>query len=499
VTIARATAILLAIAAGVLGVWRGTWAVGGSDSSCYALMAKAFAEGSLQPMSALAPEVPWTNASATFAPGGFIPSPTRTHAASPVCMAGFSVLLAPLHFVAGADAIFWLTPLAGGLLIYVTYAYGRQLAGDAVGLAAAAAMLTAPVFVFQVVQPMNDVLVALLWTTMITVASGPTARTGTLGALTGLAILVRPNLAPAAVVFGLWCSTFNWRRWLIFAAGAAPFILVLLWLNAELYGNPLQSGYGTAGDLFSLDHLGTNLRNYGRSLWSTELGFPLLGTLALIVVPREQRRPVAWSLSVALAMVSVYLVYRPFAEWWYLRFLLPALPVLTVLAMSAVVFASRRKALLVPVVLALVAYTTSTSAMKEALDLQRIEQRFRVAGTTARDTLPSTSVFLTVWESGSVAYHGGREAVVWDALAPQELDAAIDWLVSAGREPYIMIEDWEEPAFRERFSPHADIGKLDWPPAFDIERRVKIYRPADRARFLRGETVPTEFVRRNRR
>ena len=33
---------------------RGTYAAGGSDSSCYALMADAFASGRLQPSSALA-------------------------------------------------------------------------------------------------------------------------------------------------------------------------------------------------------------------------------------------------------------------------------------------------------------------------------------------------------------------------------------------------------------------------------------------------------------
>ena len=45
-------AVAAAVGAGAtVGVVRGTWAVGGSDSSCYALMADAFADGPLQPSS----------------------------------------------------------------------------------------------------------------------------------------------------------------------------------------------------------------------------------------------------------------------------------------------------------------------------------------------------------------------------------------------------------------------------------------------------------------
>jgi hypothetical protein len=57
-----------------------------------------------------------------------------------------------------------------------------------------------------------------------------------------------------------------------------------------------------------------------------------------------------------------------------------------------------------------------------------------------------------------------------------------------------MIEDAEEPLFRARFSPHSPTGQLDWPPRFEIERRVKIFRPDDRALFLNGESIPREVV-----
>lgn len=498
-TILRAIAIAAAMAIAAIGVWRGTWAVGGSDSSCYALMAQAFATGTLQPTSPLAVEAPWGNRSTTSAPGGFIPSPVNAAAASPVCAPGFSLLLAPLYAIGGRDAIFLATPIAGALLIYLTFAFGRQLAGEAAGLAAALVTAAAPVLIFQVVQPMNDVAVAATWMAILVFAARPVVRATWIGALTGLAILLRPNLAPASLAVAAWCLGGGIGPFARFALAAAPFLAVLLLLNAKLYGHPLQSGYGSVSDLFSLVNVATNIANYGRALSVTQLAFPLLGVTAIFLVPRDRRGVVALALSIVAAIVAVYLVYRPFPEWWYLRFLLPALALLTALAMTSVVLGSRRVSLLIPVVLMVAGYSTTSGAMREAWNLSRLEQRFRLAAVTARDRLPERAVFFTVWESGSVRYHAGRDAIVWDSLDGGALDDALSWLSARGHDPYIVIEDWEEPLFRERFAARSAIGQLDWPPRFEIERRVKIYRPADRAGYFNGDTIPTEIVRANRR
>ena len=497
-SVLRGAAIAVAMGAAIVGVWRGTWAVGGSDSSCYALMAQAFATGHLQPVTTLANDAPWPDVSATFAPGGFIPSPVRADASAPVCAPGFSVLLAPLYVAGGADAIFLLTPLAGALLVYLTFVFGRTLGSEPVGLGAAILVAFNPVFVFQVVQPMNDVTVAALWMAVVVLAACHPERTLWIGAVTGLAILVRPNLAPAAIVIALWCSSRGWRSAMTFGAGALPAVIALVLLNTALYAHPLKSGYGAAGDLFSIAYVMTNVRNYGSALWQTQLALPSFGFAAILVLPRDKRRIVSLSTLVAGAIISVYLFYRPLPEWWYLRFWLPALPVLTVLALATLVHVTRRQWIVIPVVLLVGGFAVRTPAMGDALNLAHLEKRFRTAAAVVKERLPEHAVYLTVWESGSLRYHAERDALVWDSLAPTSLDTALDWLNARGREPYIVIEDWEEPIFRARFAADSLIGQLDWPPRFDIERRVKIYRPADRSAYLRGDTIPTEFVWANR-
>ena len=144
-----ASRLLLAIALAAFGVVRGTWAVGGSDSSCYALMAQGIrAAGSCSRRSALAIDAPWPNAAITFAPGGFIPSPIHPDAAAPICAPGMSVLMAPLAALFGQDAIFWLTPIAAAVLVLSAFVIARQLAGGMAGATAAILTATSPIVLY---------------------------------------------------------------------------------------------------------------------------------------------------------------------------------------------------------------------------------------------------------------------------------------------------------------------------------------------------------------
>ena len=92
-------------------------------------------------------------------------------------------------------------------------------------------------------------------------------------------------------------------------------------------------------------------------------------------------------------------------------------------------------------------------------------------------------------------FHADREIVMWESLDPAWLDRALTWLRSKGLQPYLLFERREEPEFRARFRGQSEVGGLDWPPRFDLNRQVRIYDPADRARFLAGETYATENVR----
>jgi hypothetical protein len=523
-------AALAAIGLMAFGVAKGTWAVGGSDSSCYGLMAQAFASGDLQPSSALAVDAPWPDAPRTLAPGGFIPSPVRTGAASPICAPGMSVLMAPLAAVFGRDAIFWLVPLSGAVLVWSAFVLAGRLAGGVAGATAAILTATSPIVLFQVVQPMNDVLAAALWMVVFAMVlidrpkglspqdpskepQDPSRESrgdkplglSIAGFVCGLAILVRPNLAPLALVIAATPFVLKWprpaRAVAIIAAAALPGAIAMLWLNHELYGSVVASGYGDAAQLFGAGHISQNVSNFGRAFLETQYLVPLLGVAAPFVFTDERRRIAIVLLAGAAAVTLIYVLYHPYPEWWYLRFLIPALVLLVILTSAVgVALASRaRMGGVVPIAAMVLAIVGARAAgERQAFELQQLEGRYRDAAALVTARLPENAVLITVWQSGSVRFHADRDIVMWDALDPAWLDRAVAWLHDRGHQPYLLFERREEPEFRTRFRGHSTYGALDWPPRIDLNRQVRIYDPGDRARFLAGETYPTDLQPRRK-
>lgn len=511
-TLSTFIAIAAAIALAAVGVVSGTYAAGGSDSSCYALMAEAFASGQLQPLSALESQVPWPDASTTFAPGGFVPSRLNPAAAAPVCVPGFSLLLAPLGKLGGPTALFSATPVAGALLVWLAFLAGRALAGPLAGAMSATLVATSPIVLFQVVQPMNDIATAALWTAVYVALLS--RRWALAGICCGLALLVRPNLLPLAAVAGVFVLTdripnpqsqipnleSRIPKGIVFSLAALPCAVAVLYLNDRLYGGPLRSGYGQLSHLFSLANIPTNAGRYSGWLVETETVLILLGLLAPLVVDRDRRRAAWLALGMIATIATMYFAYTRFDDWSYLRFLLPAITLLLVLASVVATTLTLRGSAKVGVFVILfgmAAFGLNGVRMARgrfAFNMQALEQRYRSAGIVARDRLPAEAVILTTWDSGAIRFHARKEAIVWEALDPAWLDRALEWLSQHGHRPFILVESWEEPRFRERFAARSTIGKLDWPPKYEVDRVVRVYDPADRARYVRGERIVTEYV-----
>lgn len=508
-------ALLVSLACGTTAwAWR-TRAVGGSDSSCYALMSKAYAEGRTQPESALARVAPWPDATRVAAPGGFLPSLTRDGAAVPVCAPGYSLLVAPLVLAGGLNTVHVVPAAAASLVVWLAFVLARRLATAWAGVGAALLAATSPIVLFQAVQPMNDITTGALWlgVTAATLAGRPVVT----GLIVGLGLLVRPNLAPAAVAAVLAsgmlagrAAPVGRRLWAavkamgLVSALALPGVATVLVLNAALYGSPFRSGYGDLGLLFSWTHVWPNVRFYGSTWLATATPLACAAVAAPLVVPASVR-PYAWTVVMMAAALSlVYLAYRPFTEWWYLRFMLPAVVLSLVLTVTTLTAVARRVggrvAPAVPalVVVAMAAFAVRTPEIGEAWALHRLEARFPLTSATVGTRLPPRSVLVTGWQSGAVRFQPDREVVMWDALDPAWLDAALAWLAGRGHPPAIALEAWEEDAFRARFAGQT-FGGLDWPPRFDVDRRVHIYLPEDRARYHAGGAIPTERITSDRR
>ncbi len=408
--------------------------------------------------------------------------------------------------------MYWVTPVFGALAVWFAFVLGRRVGTAAAGILAAAMTLTSPIFLYQVVQPMNDVVAAALWAAALCAATwvGIPDRTRAVasGILAGAAVTIRPNLVPLSVVIALCTIAFDTRRdrsffkativsLVLFGSAVLPGVLMVMGVQKAMYGSPFRSGYGDLNALFSWSHVGPNLVQYAR--WTAGAHTALIAlAFAAPLVLRHRAREAACLLFFAAATLACYLPYVVFDAWWYQRFLLPGiLPVLVLTAAVATSIVARLNAAvrIVPFAALLIGVPLlyiHTAVDRSAFRLQDFEARFRNAGGYA-SRLPAESVFITASESGSIRFYTGRPSLVWLGIEPGKLGEALDFLRVRGRKPYLLIETGEERAFRERFAAER-LGGLEWPPIVEIDRAVRIYDPDDYERYMRGEFVKSERV-----
>ena len=477
-----AAAWLLASATAIVGLAWNSWTASGPDPYAYVSQAALLREGRLHMPAPLAADAPWPRAAESFAPFGYRAAPDGSPSFVPYTSPGVPLAMAVLQMVFGHCAAFAVTPIAGGVLVLCTFGIGRQVRSPAAGLIAASLVATSPALLFMLMWPMTDVpaaAAAALAVWCLLRGSPTSALAAGLAAAAG--VLIRPNFVTIVAGAALWLLAHvlavrrgeALRRLGMFALGVVPGIVVMLWWNARLFGSPLASGYGTAGELFDWSRVAVNAGQYTRWLWDTSpLAF--IG-LAALVLPGAGRWSgpagvhARWLLAlVVLSAAGIYLFYLPFPEWWYLRFLLPAWPALFVAAGVAIDAFCQRWRRLRPLVLIVVLAAglagIAVAKRRGVFEIGATERRYvSVASLVEQNTDPA-SVIITWQHAGTLRYYAGRETLRFDLLDSRSLDRAIAWLAERGRHPYILVEDGERAMFDARFASHNAQGRLDYSP-----------------------------------
>jgi hypothetical protein len=505
-------AAIAAVLVVMVGLVKGAPYVGGADVYGYVSQSDLWAMGRLRMEQPLVRDLSWPFAAEALAPLGYRPSLNGT-AIVPVYPPGYPMVMAVFRLVAGREAVFWVVPLLGGIAIWATYLMGGRLAGPLAGASAALLLATSPTFLFQLLLPMSDVPVTAWWALALALLLRERRRAALLSGLAaGVAILTRPNLVPLSVIPG---AVLAWRayrerdlagpaagRLFLFAAGVVPACLGVALLNTLLYGSPLAAGYGTFDTLYSWNNLTPNLERYTRWLLQTETPVVLLALLAPFVAARKDRIiMIAWLSGVAVVLLS-YLFHTPNNTWFWLRYILPAFPLLFSLigvALAAVLARLDRGVRLI--VTALVIGSLSWHGIAFAVNdgifgVREGERKSLMIGEHIARRLSDRAIFISLQHSGSVRYYSGRLTLRLDRIPEEELDLVIADLRRLGYRPYVLLEGWEEREFRNRFARHSGVGRLDWAPAvlLDHSTKVRIYDPADRDAPA-ADRPPTETIR----
>ena len=491
------------------GIAYGTQVAGGSDPYGYVSQADLWLRGSLTlDFGSLAP-LPWQRVEWTLSPLGYRPG-LEPYTIVPTYAPGLPMLMALVQAVFGPGAKYFVVPLCAAAAVWLTYLLGARLYDRFAGLIAAVLLAASPAFLYQAMWPMSDVPAAAFWTlALVSACSKGRLAPFAAGLAAAIAILIRPNLVPLAVVpalliFGNRAGDYRARLSAIgaFGAGVLPGIVMVAGLNTYWYGSPGRSGYGTGSSLFALRNFWPNAGRYPRWLFDTQTPIVLLALLPLVTgrlgsgaaALRRPRVRGACALFVVL-MVALYWFYLVFEEWWYLRFFLPTFPLLMVLMSAGLrdvlhrIHPSAAPAAAVVTAL-LVAWMVQEAGDRAVFGLQQQERGYVTMAQAVAAEVPPDGVVLAMQHSGSLRYYGDRLTLRYDLLRPNELDVVVKALRERGRRVYVLVEEWELPAFVKRFGSHSCRGRLDW----TFSRLVDGIRTA-RLYELTGRTC-TEGLRR---
>ena len=503
-------AILLALCPAIAGIARNSWTAGGADQYAYVSQADLWLQRNLTVQVPLAATAPWPEALLTFMPHGFRPAVSGP-ALVPVTAPGLPLMMAAVKAIAGHCAMFLVTPLSGALLVWITFAIGRRVGSDGVGLAAAWLVATSPAVLAMLVSPMSDVPAAAFWASAIYFTLGTSARSAlAAGLAASAAILIRPNLAPLAAILVLWkfwiamaglkasttkgasttkeasttadratrvVPTFR-SALLPMIAGTLPGCLFIAWINNALYGSPLASGYGSLSVLFSLSHIPTNVARYGRWLVESQTPIAAVGIVALLLPVQSiwrtrERQQVAHLLgAIVIAVWALYLIYTPFEAWWFLRFLLPAWPAMCLGSAAVLVRMAQARHFSLRIIACATlagvgAHNLYYASTHGAFPTGEGEHRYvSIAKMVEQATAPSAVIF-TGQHSGPIRYYAGRTIIRFDFLDRAWLDRAVQWLNAGGRRPYFLLEEWEMTEFQQRFSGSNALGTIALSPVVD--------------------------------
>jgi hypothetical protein len=503
---------------------RGAVGVGGADSAGYLTQAKRWAAGTLRqplPHDPAVPLSPWVRT-----PLGFRPDATETMTvptyppglpllqAGALLVGGESVAIRILPAIAIVIALLALFSVAGrasapSRLPALAAAHSPPAFTGAGAAVATLAFASVPTVLFQALQPMSDVPALAAWLTALACSARP-GRLPMLSAAaaTMIGIAIRPNLAPiaVAVAWQAWHGGSPLRaraRTLVVAAAAAAAVLLVAAVQWRLYGSPLQSGYGSASELFSIRHVPANLWLYPH--WLREsVSTPALVLLSAGVGALAARLPFDARLRPLMAtlvmVAALYLVYVPFDSWTYLRFVLLALAIGAVglALLTEAAFARLPSRWRVPAfIVCTLAVTMPNVRLAQELGVFGVrarESRYQVAAAFVREHLPETALVLAGQHSASMTYYSELPILRADLIVPDALEQVTTRAESrAGLA--IVLDVAEADEFRVRVA-GASVSALDWPPRAEIGRPVttRVWLASDRQAYRAGRPVPTARI-----
>jgi hypothetical protein len=451
---------------------------GGSDSSGYLNSARLMLEGRLTTPLRL----PAGLNESVLPRHYFFPLGFRLDATQENLLPTYPVGL-PLHFAAlgwliglgpASTVVGIASALAFAFLLYLTAREFGVNPDWSLGLTVIAAL--SPLTLTYALQAMSD-LVAAAWTLGVILCALRSSRhagwAAAAGAALAMAVLVRPTsgLLFLPALLALHPSV---RTWILFGLGGLPGALLLAGYNHALYGTYLTSGYGDMSSLFAARHIPVTLWHY--ATWVPVVATPLVFAAFALPWLELERRKKLTLLAWAGSLMLFYSTYECTQEtWWYLRFILPALPALGIAAVLALqrinyptwFLMSRvlpvaptpaqmsggrilRLPLAMLVLLVAAGWMLAWDRKCRVTSTEIDERPYPLVSQWVNDHLPPEAVLVAYQVSGALYYYTKQSVLNPNSVSP-EGNARLDpWLRANRRVLYAALYPHEENVVRQQ-------------------------------------------------
>ena len=440
--------------------------IGGADSYGYASAAQMLASGRLIEPAPIAEWLSAENRLALSSPLGWAPA-AGGEGISPTYPLGFPALIAIFTTIGGSNALYYVSPAMSLLTLWLVFRLARRWGGEQMALLATALLAWNPVFLTYAKQPMSDAsATAWLVLAIYLVVDSPDApptnamwRSALAGLAAGAAFLTRPALLFAVALIPLLAlrGADPFKRMLVVGSGIAVAAVARLAIQAQMFGSPFTTGYGSTDVLFTWAALPENIEIYTRQSWRAfgPMWIVALGMGAWAVGRARAARLGA----VAAAVTLPYWFYTRFDHWETLRFFLPGIVPLAILVAAgiglmaaSIQYRSLKPVFIIAFTLVLVVRSEALMRSSSVWDIQNLEARYPLVGQWFQVNTPSTSVALAAQHSGSLRWYGERQTLRWDLLKPEELVSTVRELESHGATVYAALEGPEQQGFDAKFS-----------------------------------------------
>jgi hypothetical protein len=286
------------------------------------------------------------------------------------------------------------------------------------------------------------------------------------GAALGIAVLVRPTNALLLVPMAFALPLRRGPLWL-FAAGAAPFALMLAVYNQRCYGNFGRSGYDVTGlsEAFAWSHFPPRFAYYGGHVLETLAYVVPIAWLALLLDRKTPARDRALLISWFTAFFGFFCFYGPYESFIFVRFLLPGIPAL-ILGAALVIqrWGSAPGALrFAPAAILLVVIAVEVRATRRlgVLGVIGDQSTYPESCRWAQRVLPPKSALLAMQTSGALEYYTDTTYVMWNWIDSSSFRALRSRVEQRGWRWFaLLLPDEKEEFFKRLPGSWKNLGEL---------------------------------------